>query len=208
LALLIGLSVVLGAIIMPLAGVAVCAAGVLGVVLIEFSSKEGECVQSLREASRSMPLKSVEARTRILVVANHTVGSEGLKTEILKRGEPRPELRIVVPVLCSRAHYLTSDIDREIAAARTRLEATLRWARGLGFEVTGAVGDANPLVAIEDELHRFGADELIVSTRTPERSQWLEVGIVERARSELEVPVTHVVVDVSGPTGHQLERAA
>ena len=210
LALLIGLSVALGAIILPLAGLVLCAAGVLGAVLIEFSSKEGERVQSLREASRSMPLKSIAARTRprILVVADHTVGSESLKTEMLKRGGRRPELRIVVPVLCSRAHYLTSDIDREIAQARTRLEAALRWARRLEFEVTGAVGDANPLVAIEDELRRFGADELIVSTRTPRRSPWLEDGVVERARNELEIPVTHVVVDVSGPTGHELECAA
>ena len=103
---------------------------------------------------------------------------------------------MVVPVLCSRAHYLTSDIDREVAEAEARLDATLNWAHDQGFEAVGTVGDASPLIAIEDELHRFGADEVIISTHVPERSHWLEAGVVERAREELDIPVTHIVVDV------------
>jgi GABA permease len=69
----------------------------------------------------------------------------------------------------------------------------LLWAREQGLEVVGAVGDANPLLAIEDELRRFGADELIISTYPPDRSRWLEAGVVDRARAELDMPVTHVV---------------
>jgi hypothetical protein len=39
---------------------------------------------------------------------------------------------------------------------------------------------------------------VIISTHPPGRSNWLETGIVERLRDELDVPVTHVVVDLEG----------
>jgi len=197
-ALLIGLSVALGAVVTPWAGVALCAGGVIGALLLELSVKDPDRMQPLREAVHSTPLAGPPQRTRkrVMVVANQTVGGQELKAEILKRrGEP-VELRVVVPVLCSRAHYLTSDIDREVAEAEARLDATLNWAHDQGFEAVGTVGDASPLIAIEDELHRFGADEVIISTHVPERSHWLEAGVVERAREELDIPVTHVVVDV------------
>jgi GABA permease len=197
-ALLIGLSVVLGAILTPWAGVALCAGGVLGALYLELTSKDPDRIEPLREAAHSTPLAGPprQSRKRVLVVANQTVGGEELKAEILKRRGTAVELRIVVPVLCSRSHYVFTDIDNEIEQAQARLDATLRWAHDQGFEAVGTVGDASPLVAIEDELRRFGADELIISTHVPERSHWLESDVVERARAQLDIPVTHVVVDV------------
>jgi hypothetical protein len=199
LAFLIGLSVALGAIVTPWAGVALWAGGVLGALFLELSIKDPDRPHPLHEAEHSSPQVGppLGGRKRVLVIANQTVGGEELKAEILKRRGTPVELRIVVPVLCSRAHYLFTDIDNEIEKARARLDATLRWAHDEGFEAVGTVGDASPLIAIEDELHRFGADELIISTHVPERSHWLEAGVVERAREELAIPVTHVVVDVA-----------
>jgi GABA permease len=195
-AALMALSIALGAIVTPLAGVALTAGGLIGAVVFALSLKERDRVQPLREAAGPAPI-AVPTRRRVLVVANQTVGGEELKQEILRRRGVPVELRIVVPVLCSRAHFLFTDIDDEIRHAQERLDETLRWAHQQGFAAVGTVGDASPLTAIEDELHRFGADELIISTHVPERSHWLEAGVVERAREELEIPVTHVVVDVA-----------
>ena len=44
------------------------------------------------------------------------------------------------------------------------------------------------------------ADEVVVSTHPPGRSNWLEQGVVEQARLRFDVPVTHVVVDLGAPT--------
>jgi len=71
-----------------------------------------------------------------------------------------------------------------------------------GLKVRGEVGDSDPNVAIEDVLHQFPADEIVISTHPPERSRWLEHGVVQRARDEINLPVTHVVVDL------EAERAA
>jgi GABA permease len=102
-----------------------------------------------------------------------------------------------MPVMPTRAQYVTSDIDGELEAARARLNQALAWATQQGFEATGRVGDLTPQLAIEDELRTGGADEVIISTHTAQRSHWLESGLVERAREELDIPVTHVVVDLA-----------
>ena len=36
----------------------------------------------------------------------------------------------------------------------------------------------------------------MISTHPPRRSRWLEHGVVERAREEIDLPITHVVVDL------------
>ena len=69
--------------------------------------------------------------------------------------------------------------------------------RSEGLEVSGRVGDPSiALGAIEDELRLSGADEVILSTLPRGKSNWLETGIVERLREELDIPVTHRVIDL------------
>ena len=195
--LLIGLSVAVGALLVPVAGVALFAGGLLGALTWDLASEDPDRRDALREAADASAGQAVDGRRRILVVANQTLVGRELREELLRRGASNAELRVVAPVLPSRAHYLTSDIDGELAEARRRLDATLAWAHDQGFDAAGRVGDDTPpITAIEDELRRFPADELIVSTHPPGRSNWLESGLVERARDELEIPVAHVIVDL------------
>jgi hypothetical protein len=135
---------------------------------------------------------------RLLVVANQTVGGRALLDEIRNRAKGRRvETLVVTPALTRSAMQLyAGEIDEAMAEAERRREESVRTIAGLGIDVRGEVGDPDPNVAIEDALARFPADELIVSTHPPERSRWLEGGVVERARSEVDLPVTHVVVDL------------
>lgn len=137
---------------------------------------------------------------RVLVVANQTVGGRALLQELRRRveGEARSEILVVAPPLAgSAAEHWSSDIDEGIAEARERLDASVATMRGAGLDVRGHVGDHHdPNQAIEDALREFAADEVIISTHTPERSRWLEGGVVEKARRELPQPVSHVVVDL------------
>lgn len=136
---------------------------------------------------------------RILVVANETVTGRALLAEIRSRSGDRPsEVMVVVPALpATRLEHLAHDVDATLAEARERLDASLRAMEAAGIDARGEVGDHHdPNVAIEDALRAFPADELIISTHPPERSKWLERGVVERARSEIPLPVSHVVVDL------------
>jgi hypothetical protein len=78
------------------------------------------------------------------------------------------------------------------------LEISLAWAREQGISARGEVGDPSPTSALEDELRDFGADEVIVVTHPSERETWQERGELERLRRELDVPITHVVLDDHG----------
>jgi GABA permease len=189
-------AIALGALIHPLVGVAVVVVAVGAAVVWDLRAPNPDRVNVLAEAAGTGREHSAGARLRLLVVANQTLPGEELRRNLVGRA-PRPELRVVAPVLISRVKYAMSDIDTELGLARRRLDDSIRWAQAEGFEVSGEVCSDGPLVAIEDQLRKFAADEIVISTHPPERSNWLEAGVVERARAELDIPITHVVVDLT-----------
>jgi hypothetical protein len=143
--------------------------------------------------------RSDDAVHRILVVANETVAGRNLLDELRARAAGRETaIYVVVPALTtSRLQHLAHDVDEALAAARERLDRSLEAMGRAGLSARGNVGDHHdPNTAIEDALRDFPADELVVSTHPPERSRWLEGGVLERARNEIPLPVTHVVVDL------------
>lgn len=143
--------------------------------------------------------KGGDGRFRLLVVANETVGGEALIDEIRRRCHARAcEILVVTPALtASRASHWASDIDEAMELARQRMELSLIAIRGLGLKAKGEIGDSDPSVAIEDALRVFPADEIVISTHPPERSRWLEHGVVAHAREHIDLPVTHVIVDLA-----------
>jgi hypothetical protein len=93
--------------------------------------------------------------------------------------------------------HWASDVDGAVKEAGGRLDESLRRMADAGIKARGQVGDHHePNASLEDALREFPADEVVISTHPPERSKWLERGVVERARREVPLPVTHVVVDL------------
>jgi hypothetical protein len=140
-----------------------------------------------------------DGKHRVLVVANETVGGGALLKEIRERCRDRDcEILVVTPALAvSRAEHWASDVDEAMELARQRMELSLIEIDRLGLKGRGEIGDSDPNVAIEDALRVFPADEIVISTHPPHRSRWLEHGVVDRAREEIDLPITHVVVDLT-----------
>ena len=135
---------------------------------------------------------------RILVVANETLSGAALRDEISQRGHRR---RGAAEGRVPGAQQQDQALDqRGGRSARARRAAPAGAARrrcdGEGFDADGDIGDDDPVQAMEDALRRFPADEVIISTHPPGRSNWLERDVVERARERFDIPVTHVVVDL------------
>jgi nucleotide-binding universal stress UspA family protein len=146
---------------------------------------------------QTRPRPHAEGERRILVVANETVGGHTLRSMILERSlDVREEVLVVTPALNSPLRHWVSDEDQARAAAQERLDASLAKLEEAGVKARGEVGDGDPLQAMEDALRTFGADEIIISTHPEGRSNWLERGVVEKARERFAVPITHVVVDL------------
>ncbi|HVT00065.1 MAG TPA: hypothetical protein VHE08_06065 [Solirubrobacterales bacterium] len=145
---------------------------------------------------------AADGTRRILVVANQTAAGRELLDEIANRCRGRRcEVMLVSPALVgSRAAQWASDVDEGMDLARERMARSVAALREVGVEVRAELGDPDPNMAIEDALRVFPADEIVISTLPPERSRWLEHEVVERTRREVDLPMTHVVVDLdAGP---------
>ena len=138
---------------------------------------------------------------RILVVANETCAGRALIEELRGRVGPGSDVLVVAPALNSRLRHIFADIDAAYAAAEERLAESIAALRAIGVTAAGAVGDSDPVQAIEDALVEFEATEIVISTHPAERSNWLEKRVVERAMERVDLPITHVVVDLVAERG-------
>lgn len=173
-------------------GVVVFAALTAAAVWLWMRSRQDEPVQRTSVARRGG-----EGERRILVIANETVGGEELLAILRRKAEGvQAHVLVVCPALNSQVRTWASDEDGARAAAQCRLDASLVQLERDGVQAEGAVGDGDPLQAIEDALRTFGADEIVISTHPEGRSYWLERNVVGAARDRFNVPITHVVVDL------------
>jgi len=117
-----------------------------------------------------------------------------LLDEVARRVSDAPmDVLVVVPALNSRLRHWLSDVDDAIARAHDRLELALAELRTRGVVARGEVGDAHPLVAIDDALARFPASAIVIATLPPSQSNWLERGLIDKARARFDTPVTHLI---------------
>jgi hypothetical protein len=130
---------------------------------------------------------------RVLLVANRTAADPPLINAVRSRILQGPAVfYLVVPATPQGLHRL---VDPEVAG-REAARKCLRHALGLlsaaaDQEVTGQVGDANPLAAVADALNLQGFDEIILSTLPGRLSRWLRLDLPSKIRA-LGVPVLHV----------------
>jgi GABA permease len=88
---------------------------------------------------------------------------------------------------------LTYTTARALSEAHDRLYAALEFFRKRGFEVTGEVGDPNPVDAVHDAIHSEEYDEIVLSTFPAGASRWLKMDLPRRLEKNFGVPVTHFV---------------
>jgi hypothetical protein len=127
-----------------------------------------------------------------LIVAHRTLVGRPLVEHVASLGPPDEcHLHLVVPVQHPSGPWSDGAVE---SAARARLDEGLATFRDLGYEVTGEVGDANPVYAATTALRQLhGVDGIIVSTLPRGVSRWLRFDAVSRLRREVDdVPVTHV----------------
>lgn len=149
---------------------------------------------------------------RYLVVANQTLGGQNLLDAIRERLARGPaEFWVLAPA--TPITQLTTDFgalsgafpvdptvfptaaeirDEGIAMARSNLDTELRRLHELGATADGAVGDPNPMVAIERAVAEHQFDEIILSTLPPGISRWLAMDLPSRVRRKINVPLTVV----------------
>jgi hypothetical protein len=91
-------------------------------------------------------------------------------------------------------HHALGDVDAASIEARRRLETSIDELRRAGFSALGEIGDSDPLVAAEDGLRQFPADEVLIVAHAEDQARWFEKDLFERARESLYPPLHMVAV--------------
>ena len=130
----------------------------------------------------------------VLLVAHQTAATPALLAAVRERARGIPaDFHLVVPQQPRGLDKLANPHENGSDEARGVLaEALPKLSEAAGMAVTGEVGDSEPLMAIEDALHRGSFDEIIISTLPLGISRWLKLDLVSKTRA-LGLPVAHVV---------------
>jgi hypothetical protein len=130
---------------------------------------------------------------QVLVVAHQTAATPGLLDAVRERAQRSPaRFHLVVPRQSHGIHKVVDPQDASSEEAQRVLDAALpKLSSAAGQEVTGSLGDSEPLMAIQDAINLGRYDEIIISTLPLGISRWLKLDLVSKARA-LGLPVTHV----------------
>ena len=142
---------------------------------------------------------------RVLVVANRTLCDQQLLDELNRyRGEGGVAFHVLVLAVKPPWRWALAgpDVDplcyagdiqlNAKAEAEGRLGALLDTLAIAGVPATGEIREAAPVAAVDDILRDRPFDEIVVSTYPQRISRWLGGDVVDRIRSNTELPVKHV----------------
>jgi hypothetical protein len=132
---------------------------------------------------------------RVLVVANDDIDDDDIAT-LLGPEDPAAhrEVLVVTPALNSWMGRLVADAGNAQRDAESRLNQSVAAIRRAGFAASGIVGDADPLLALDDTLTVFAADEVVIASAAAREDGWLGSKLVERARAWCALPVRYAAV--------------
>jgi hypothetical protein len=129
-----------------------------------------------------------------LIVANQTIGGAELLDTVTDLAAAGPcDFYLVVPATAPKEHLTWTEGEARTIAAR-RLEEGLARLRGAGVIVDGEVGDASPVMAVDDALRHRQVDHVVVCTLPIGMSRWLKLSLPDRIERKHKVPVTHLVI--------------
>jgi hypothetical protein len=120
-------------------------------------------------AARARPDRRLEVASsrdaghRVLVVATAEATADSAQ-RIADLAGSAEDVRLVVPVPSHRLDRWLSAEDKARREAQGLLARSAGALVAAGLPVSGSVGDSDPAQALEDELHDFAADEVILLT--------------------------------------------
>jgi hypothetical protein len=137
--------------------------------------------------------------THTLVVATKTVNSPDLVGHLKQKAGERPHRYTFI---CPRS----GDIRREEVCAR--LARTLAEMYRDDIDATGQPMSPEPFPAVENAIHHYRIDEILISTLSGQQSKWLEEGLIDRVRAITDKPLDHIEASEDGAAGEPVVATA
>jgi hypothetical protein len=120
-----------------------------------------------------------------LVVATKTVAAPDLVARMKDRANVRPHR---FTIICPRAEDVSeAQVVRDLASTLAELYRA-------DIDATGQPMSPDPFLAVKNGIEHYRIDDILISTFTGERSQWLEDNLIGRVRDITEKSVEHIEV--------------
>jgi hypothetical protein len=130
---------------------------------------------------------------KILALVSEPISGDALRSA-LGEDAAEAEVMVVAPALDSRVRFWTSDNDDAIARADAVQQESVERLSEDGVDAVGDTGESDPLLALQDALATFPAEEIVIVTRPEGEQNWAEEDLVEQARERFSVPVRQMEV--------------
>jgi hypothetical protein len=131
---------------------------------------------------------------KIIALVSEPISGQALKSAVGSDAADA-EVLVVAPALNSKFKFLTSDPDEAIARAEQVQEETVERLDEEGIDAAGDTGESDPMLALQDALQTYDADEIVLCMHGENGRNWQEDGVVEEARERFGKPVKQLVVE-------------
>ncbi len=129
---------------------------------------------------------------KILAVTSEAIDAAALRSALGGEDLDGTEVLVVAPALTSRRRFILADPDPGIERAEEVQAETVERMDEEGVDAAGDTGESDPLLALQDALATFAADEIVVCTHPGGERNWLEEGVVDEAKARFRTPVRHL----------------
>lgn len=132
--------------------------------------------------------------SKVIALVSEPVSGDALRAAIGDRADDA-EVLVVAPALNSKLRFWMSDPDPAIERAEGVQEETVERMDEEGVDAAGDTGESDPVLAIQDALTTFAADEIVLFTHPQGKRNWLEEGVVDEVKERFGLPVAHLIVE-------------
>ena len=132
---------------------------------------------------------------KILALVAEPVSADVLRSAVGKEDADDAEVLVVAPALNTKKRFFLADPDPAIERADEVQAETVERLADDGIDAAGGTGEEDPLLALQDALVTYDADEIVLFTHAGGKQNWLEDGIVDEAKERFDAPVRHMVVE-------------
>jgi hypothetical protein len=132
---------------------------------------------------------------KILALVSEPISGDALRAAVGEQDAADAEVLVVAPALNTRKRFFLADPDPAIERAEAVQEETVERLDEEGIDAAGDTGEEDPLLALQDALVTYDADEIVLFTHAGGKRNWLEDGLVEQAKERFDAPVRHMVVE-------------
>jgi hypothetical protein len=134
---------------------------------------------------------------KILALVSEAVSADALRSAIGGDAADEAEVLVVAPALNTKARFFLADPDPAIDRAEQVQEETVERLNEQGVDASADTpGEADPLMALQDALATYEADEIVLFTHSGGEQNWQEDGLVANATERFSpTPVRHVVIE-------------